>query len=110
LIDSDGARRALSTERSPEKWLASVGREGHALIEDEALTADEQGDELLLMGLRLADGIDLERFTALRGRPLAEGALSRLDETGMIERTGSRIRVTRAGFPLLDAVVADLAA
>ena len=110
LIDSDGARRALSTERSPEKWLASVDRKGHGLVENEALTADEQGDELLLMGLRLAEGIDLERFAALRGRPLGERALSRLGENGMIERIGSRIRVTRAGFPLLDAVVADLAA
>jgi putative oxygen-independent coproporphyrinogen III oxidase len=110
LIDSDGARRALSTERSPEKWLAAVDREGHGLVEDQALTTDEQGDELLLMGLRLAEGIDLERFAALRGRPIGERALSRLGENGMIERIGSRIRVTRTGFPLLDAVVADLAA
>ena len=54
LIDATGARRALSTERSPEKWLAGVRTNGHGLVDDQELTPDQQGDEMLLMGLRLA--------------------------------------------------------
>lgn len=110
LIDAAGVRRALSTERSPEKWLAGVRMNGHGLVDDQALTADQQGDELLLMGLRLAEGIDLARLARLRGRPMAEATLAGLQQNGMIERRDDRVRVTRAGFPLLDAVVAELAA
>ena len=109
LIDADGVRRALSTERSPEKWLAGVRERGHGLVDDQALTADQQGDEMLLMGLRLAEGIDLTRLARLRGRPMAEATLTGLQQNGMIERRDDRVRVTRAGFPLLDAVVAELA-
>ncbi|QEN88892.1 coproporphyrinogen III oxidase [Labrys sp. KNU-23] len=110
LIDAAGVRRALSTERSPEKWLAGVRTNGHGLVDDQALTADQQGDEMLLMGLRLAEGIDLARLARLRGRPMAEATLAGLQQNGMIERRDDRVRVTRAGFPLLDAVVAELAA
>ncbi|PRH88409.1 coproporphyrinogen III oxidase [Labrys okinawensis] len=109
LIDADGVRRALSTERSPEKWLAGVRANGHGLVDDQPLTADQQGDEMLLMGLRLAEGIDLARLARLRGRPVAESTLAALQDSGMVERREDRVRVTRAGFPLLDTVVAELA-
>ncbi|MGN8117962.1 radical SAM family heme chaperone HemW [Labrys sp. 22185] len=109
LIDATGVRRALSTERSPEKWLAGVRTNGHGLVDDQALTPDQQGDEMLLMGLRLAEGIDLARLARLRGRPMAEATLAGLQQNGMVERRDDRVRVTRAGFPLLDAVVAELA-
>ena len=110
IVDLDGVRHALATERHPEMWLSAVEAEGHGLITDEALSAEEQGDEFLLMGLRLSEGIDASRFTALRGRPIAHSRLTSLIEEGMIEKRGERLRVTREGFPLLDAVVADLAA
>ena len=73
--------------------------------------AGEAADEFLLMGLRLAEGIDPERFTALSGRPLDEKRISILREEGAVETTADgRLRVTPSGFPVLDAVVADLAA
>ncbi|WP_448949918.1 radical SAM family heme chaperone HemW [Labrys neptuniae] len=110
LIDANGTRRALSTERSPEKWLAGVRAHGHGLVDDQGLTADQQGDEMLLMGLRLAEGIDLDRLARLRGRPVADAILAALQRNDMVEHHENRVRVTRAGFPLLDAVVAELAA
>jgi putative oxygen-independent coproporphyrinogen III oxidase len=110
LIDETGRRRALSTERNPERWLTGVKAGGHGLVDDQALTAEEQGDELLLMGLRLAEGIDLARLARLRGREVGGGALASLVSSGMIEHNGDHIRVTRAGFPLLDAVIGELAA
>ncbi len=107
----DGRRYATETEKRPEVWLARVESQGHGLIVDEKLTAGEQADELLLMGLRLAEGIDLSRYTALAGRTLDPARLSFLRDGGAIEVTeNGRLRVTPSGFPLLDAVVADLAA
>ena len=78
---------------------------------DDVLTPEEEGDELLLMGLRLAEGIDLDRYQRLTGRELDPARLSDLLAHGMVERMGGgKLRATRAGFFVLDAVVADLAA
>ena len=63
------------------------------------------------MGLRLAEGIDPRRYTALSGRMLDPGRIALLREEGaIVVDTDGRLRVTQAGFPVLDAVVADLAA
>jgi len=63
------------------------------------------------MGLRLAEGIEPERYTALAGRTLDPVRVSFLREGGAVETMDNgRLRVTQSGFPLLDAVVADLAA
>ena len=63
------------------------------------------------MGLRLAEGIDPARYAALAGRPLDPARIALLTAQGFVESTGDgRLRVTPAGFPVLDAVVADLAA
>ena len=109
-IGADGARRATATERSPERWLAAVEARGHSVITDEALTSGEQADELLLMGLRLREGIDTARYETLSGRAFDPERVSALVAEGLIEVREGNLRVTAAGFPLLDAVVADLAA
>ena len=81
------------------------------MVTDEALTPGEIADEFLLMGLRLAEGIEMQRYARLAGRPLDPGRVAILREEGAVETTPSgRLRVTRSGFPVLDAVVADLAA
>jgi oxygen-independent coproporphyrinogen-3 oxidase len=110
-LDLGGVRQATATEKRPETWLMRVESFGHGLITDEALTREEQGDELLLMGLRLAEGIEPERYAALAGRPLDPKRIRILHEEGALETMpDGRLRVTQSGFPVLDAVVADLAA
>lgn len=110
-LNIDGRRYATETEKKPEAWLARVAEHGHGLIVDEKLQPNEVADEFLLMGLRLAEGIDPARFTALSGRTLDPARISFLRDGGAVETTDSgRLRVTQSGFPLLDAVVADLAA
>jgi putative oxygen-independent coproporphyrinogen III oxidase len=110
-LDIGGRRIATETEKRPEAWLMRVEARGHGLIVDEKLMPGEQADEYLLMGLRLAEGIDPQRFTALSGRTLDPRRVSILLGEGAVEMTADgRLRVTQSGFPLLDAVVADLAA
>jgi len=110
-LNVNGARIATETERRPELWLMRVESLGHGLIVDEALTPPEQADEYLLMGLRLAEGIEPTRYTMLSGRDLDLERIATLREQGAVEHTASgRLRVTMSGFPVLDAVVADLAA
>jgi putative oxygen-independent coproporphyrinogen III oxidase len=108
---TESGRRAMATEKHPEMWLTCVETEGHGLIEDEQLSVEEQGDEFLLMGLRLTEGIDPGRFQALTGKPLARSRVADLIADGLVEYTrDGRLRVSAEGFPVLDAVVADLAA
>jgi putative oxygen-independent coproporphyrinogen III oxidase len=106
----DGRRHATSTEKRPEAWLMRVEANGHGVVEDETLTRAEQADEYLLMGLRLAEGIDPTRYAAFAGHPLDPARIAALGAEGFVETVDGRLRVTRAGFPVLDAVVADLAA
>jgi oxygen-independent coproporphyrinogen-3 oxidase len=110
-LNIDGKRYATETEKKPEAWLALVETQGHGLTVDEKLQPGEIADEFLLMGLRLAEGIDPQRFTALSGRTLDPKRVSFLQDGGTVEAMDNgRLRVTPSGFPLLDAVVADLAA
>ncbi len=107
----DGQRRAQSTEKHPETWLAGVMRQGSALVEDEALSPEAAGDEFLLMGLRLGEGIDPATYTRLTGHALDQHRIDTLLADGLIAlRPDGRIAATADGVLLLDAVVADLAA
>ncbi|MFN7102652.1 MAG: radical SAM family heme chaperone HemW [Pseudorhizobium sp.] len=101
---------ATATERRPEAWLELVERQGHGMVDEEELGRDEQADELLLMGLRLTEGVDLARWQQLSGRDPDPAREQTLLEHGFIERLGnSRLRCTPSGMLILDSVVADLA-
>ncbi len=110
-LDINGARHATATEKRPEAWLMRVEANGHGVITDDRLNSEERADEFLLMGLRLTEGIDPRRYAALSGRALDPHRIAVLREEGaIVVDADGRLRVTQAGFPVLDAVVADLAA
>jgi coproporphyrinogen III oxidase-like Fe-S oxidoreductase len=100
-ITEDGARIATATERNPEAWRKMVEQNGHGLTIDEPLDAEEVADEFLVMGLRLAEGIDPARYQALSGRAFDSGRVTDLMSHGLItERTNGRLAVTPEGFPV----------
>ena len=104
-------RHATAAEKLPFEWQKRVMAKGHGLVTDDVLTWEEQGDEFLVMGLRLKEGISPARFTAISGRRIAERQIADLKSYGFVETLANgNIRVTEKGWPVLDAVVADLAA
>jgi putative oxygen-independent coproporphyrinogen III oxidase len=110
-LDINKVRHATAAEKRPEAWLMRVEANGHGLVIDDDLSREERADEFLLMGLRLSEGIDPLRYAALAGRPLDPRRIALLsDEGAIVVESDGRLRVTSAGFPVLDAVVADLAA
>ncbi len=110
-LDIDGIRHAIATEKRPETWLMRVEATGSGAVADDLLNSEERADEFLLMGLRLREGIDPQRYAALSGRSLDPHRIAILREEGAIAiGPDGRLRVTQDGFPVLDAVVADLAA
>lgn len=105
-----GRRIVTFTERHPETWLKLVEERGHGVGGGETLTRGEEADEFLLMGLRLAEGIDLDRYQRLAGRPLSAERIAILRDEALVAPVGnSRLRATQAGMVVLDALVADLA-
>ena len=110
-LDLADGRHAISIERNPERWLARVEQDGCGAVGDERLDTIEVADEYLLMGLRLAEGIDIARYQRLAGQRLDPSRIADLEASGLIRQVGpGRLGVTPEGFPVLDAVVADLAA
>ncbi|MCS6762051.1 MAG: radical SAM family heme chaperone HemW [Candidatus Devosia symbiotica] len=104
-------RHATADEKIPFDWQKNVMARGHGMVVDDVLTWEEQGDEFLVMGLRLKEGISLARFTALSGRQINPAQIAALKGYGFVETLpNGNLRVTDRGLPVLDAVVADLAA
>ena len=93
----DGRRRATRAEPLPEPWALRVADAGHGIVEASELSDEEQADEYLLMALRLSEGIDLDRLTALSGLAPNRQAVAALIERGLLERCGDpRLRATPA--------------
>ena len=109
-----GRREGMATLRhkKPENWMGAVRRNGHGLQSEEVLTPEDRGREALLMGLRLAEGVDLDRISALSGIPVEqlidEAAIARLAQLDLIERQDQRLRITPAAMLLLDAILPEI--
>ena len=80
------AHLATATERNPERWCTRVEETGHGIADTEALSPPARADEMLLMGLRLDEGIDLDRLARIAGRTPGAAAIASLTACGLIER------------------------
>jgi oxygen-independent coproporphyrinogen-3 oxidase len=109
-----GRRGGMRTvrHRKPENFLSAVSRNGHGLVEEEPLAAGEAAHEGLVMGLRLAEGIDPAALAYRFGveRIVDDRAVDRLVALGLIERDGPILRTSMAGRLLLDSILAEIAA
>jgi len=108
----DGRKFATRQHRAPEAWLEAVERNGHATRQRNEIAAGERLNEMTMMGLRLAEGIPLERFTAESGLPFDQALdpqkLARLVEGGFLSLEGGRLRATTEGRARLNAVLGEL--
>lgn len=105
---------ATFRRRKPENWMDAVARNGHGIESTEPLPPEDRAAEALLMGLRLAEGIDLDHIARRSGLPVGrlidDDAAQRLEALGLLHRNGPRLTVTPAGMPLLDAILGDVVA
>jgi len=109
-IAVDGKRRAMSNIKSPEAWRESVEQSGHGRESDESLSKVESADEYLLMGLRLAEGIDLQRLQAISGKSPEAKTIDALSAQGLVHRQGERLAATPSGRLVLERIILELAA
>ncbi len=109
-----GRRGGMRTVRhkKPENFLSAVARNGHGLTEEEMLTRKEAAHEALVMGLRLAEGIEPEVLAKRLGveRIVNDPVVNRLASHGLLQRDGTRLRTTASGRLLLDSILVEIAA
>ena len=96
--------------RKPENFLSGLSRNGHGISEEQPLSPREAADEALVMGLRLAEGIDPEALERRFEIPIVDwAAVERYSEAGLLERNGRGIRTTPKGRLVLDSLLAAIA-
>jgi oxygen-independent coproporphyrinogen-3 oxidase len=108
-IAAGHAKIATAAIEEPAAWAAQVLEQGHGCAERNELSALEQAEEMLLMGLRLSEGLDLARLEAGTGFILAPAEIAGLEEEGLLETQASRVRVSSRGRLVLNAIVETLA-
>ncbi len=104
---------AVQRHRKPENWLAAIARHGSGIEAETMLAPQDRLREALLMGLRITEGVALDRLAELGEVPVADAidarAAALLEREGLIVQTAGRIAATEAGMLVLNAVIAALA-
>jgi len=103
-----GRRWAIESPRSPEAWLAAAEGDAAEITIRSEVEPEDQGAEMLIMGLRLREGVDLARYARLTGRELPAFRIAELSSLGLLELDGSRIFATESGRIVLNAVIKQL--
>ncbi len=111
-VTLNGALLATRRHRAPEPWAERVERSGHGTTHEEPVAPADRAREMLLMGLRLREGVEEERFVRRTGMPLDDAldadVLRRAADEGYVERAGGRLRATSEGRLRLDRLLAEL--
>jgi coproporphyrinogen III oxidase-like Fe-S oxidoreductase len=105
---------ATRRHRAPEPWAERVERDSHGMVEEVTLQPIERAREMLLMGLRLTEGIDRIQFATRTGVALEEAldpvVLRHAVDEGYLTWHDERLLATPAGRLRLDALLAALLA
>lgn len=102
-----GKRYAVASVRQPEAWLQAVAQ-GCGELSRKTLSASEQADEMMLMGLRLREGVDVARWERVARRSLSAQSCARLQDMGMIRQEEGRLYATAQGRLVLNALLVEL--
>ncbi|SIO49395.1 oxygen-independent coproporphyrinogen-3 oxidase [Rhodovulum sp. ES.010] len=104
----NGTRWATETPHSPEAWLDKVARTGSGETDRQGLTAEDRGTEYLMMGLRLHEGVSLNRYRRITGDALDGNKINELQNMGLLCAKADTLRATEDGRAVLNAVLRTL--
>lgn len=109
-VSIGGKKIATDTLLLPNSWLDAVEAKGSGEDSRTLISKEEQSTEMLMMGLRLSEGVSRSRFQELAGRNLTPTRLNDLTQMGMINIKGDRLTATPHGRVVLNAVLRELLA
>ncbi|MBL6637119.1 MAG: coproporphyrinogen III oxidase [Planktomarina sp.] len=101
-----GMRHATRTALAPQAWLERVAQRNTGTSHQEILAPRDHANELIMMGLRVSDGISRRRIEGIAGAPL--NIPDHLLDLGLLELSDTQLRATRTGRPLLNQLVQAL--
>ncbi len=106
-VTLNGQKHATETYLNPDRWLKAA-TQGNGEKERTTLSPTDQAKEYLMMGMRVAEGLDIDRYSRLSGLPLPSDALDHLTDIGMIRHQNGRLSATADGRAVLNAVIREL--
>ncbi len=104
----DGKKHAMINELTPSAYSEQVQRTGHGYKHSELLSASAWSEEYILMGLRINEGVSLDRYKEISGRKLCEQRYRPLIEDGLLFQKGRNIIATPQGRFVLNAITETL--
>jgi oxygen-independent coproporphyrinogen-3 oxidase len=101
-----GKRHATRTALAPQAWLERVELQKSGTSHQETLTPQDHANELIMMGLRILDGISRTRIESVANAPL--DIPSHLLDMRLLDLRENQLRATKSGRPLLNQLVQAL--
>lgn len=106
-ITLDGHKYATETHLSPQRWLGAA-IQGSGEKTRSRLSPEDQASEYLMMGMRISEGLDIDRYHSLSNRRLPKNTLDDLTDLGMIQTHNGQLMATPDGRAVLNAVIREL--
>ncbi len=103
-----GKRYATEAHSNPKTWLKAVRESGNGDLASTVQSADERADEYLMMGLRIREGIDLNRYEKIAGKSININKINGLEQIGMVKVNENHLKATTEGRPVLNAIIREL--
>ncbi|WP_299644577.1 coproporphyrinogen-III oxidase family protein, partial [uncultured Ruegeria sp.] len=106
-ITLNGQKYATETYLNPQRWL-DAAKKGNGEKDRSVLALEDQANEYLMMGMRVTEGLDIDRWQALSGRSLPSETMDHLTDINMVQRRSGRLIATSDGRAVLNAVIREL--
>ncbi|NOC84676.1 radical SAM family heme chaperone HemW [Ruegeria sp. HKCCD6428] len=106
-ITLNGQKYATETYLNPQRWL-DAANQGNGEKNRSALPLEDQANEYLMMGMRITEGLDMDRWQSLSGRSLPSETIDHLTDINMVRRSNGRLIATSDGRAVLNAVIREL--
>ncbi|WP_171184674.1 radical SAM family heme chaperone HemW [Ruegeria sp. HKCCC2117] len=106
-VTLNAQRYATETYLNPQRWLDAAER-SNGEKDRTLLSYEDQANEYLMMGMRISEGLNIDRWETLSGRKLPKNTIDHLSEIKMIEHSNDRLRATADGRAVLNAVIREL--
>ncbi|WP_371396721.1 radical SAM family heme chaperone HemW [Fretibacter rubidus] len=107
-VTKDGVRYATVCAKRPQDYTARVRAKGTALVDDDALSPAAWGEEYIMMGLRINEGISLRTYKDITGEDLPKAVIETMTEHGFLDTKEGRIFATPSGRAVLNTISAKL--
>ncbi|MFL2770724.1 MAG: radical SAM family heme chaperone HemW [Rhodospirillaceae bacterium] len=108
----NGMVHSIRKHKPPAQWLKNVLRQGHSTLEDISLKPKDRGEEMVMLGLRLTEGLDLTSMEQQTGLPrysvISRDSLKALESGGLVVCSSGRLCVTRRGRLVLNSIIEAL--